>query len=171
MKVLVVFFSRTGTTSQVALAMADWLRTRASVTIEKICPIRSRSYLEWLILSAIPTSRVKIRPTDSDFSQYDLVLLGFPKWTLSCPPVNEYLNSVSNFEGKRCVLFMTYGGFDQWRYMKTMASVLQRKKMRVEVTIGVSRASVRSGAHVRIVSDFLKRLPDLSPLKRTLQSS
>lgn len=153
-RVLIVFFSWTGATRKVAHALANLLGTRTPVATAEIRPVRPRTYPAWLMLSAIPNSKVRIKPVVSDFAPYDLVLFGFPKWTLSCPPVNEYIGMISNFEGKRIVLFMAYGGFDEKRYMKTMVSILRRKKMRVVGTLSVSRKSADKGVYIQDVTSF-----------------
>ena len=162
MRVLVIFFSWTGTTRKVAEALARLLRSEALVTVEEIQPVRSRTYLEWLLLSAIPSSKVRIKPAISDLSSYDIVFLGLPKWTLSCPPVNKYLESISNFEGKGIVPFMTYGGFDQLRFMAAIVSILRRKKMRMVATLAISRAAVKNGAYAQTVEGFLERMKESS---------
>lgn len=157
MEVLIVFFSWKGSTRKVALALAESLKAKASVTVEEIRPLRSRTYIEWLLLSAIPTSKVKIGPMTADPSQYDLVFLGFPKWTLGCPPVNRYFQTISDFAGGKVVPFMTYGGFDHLRYMGMMASSLRKKNANVVDTLAISRKSVKNGTYLEVVSSFLER--------------
>lgn len=151
---LVVYFSFTGNTRKVAEAIRSYLSHGATVVTVNIQPTRTRTYFEWLGRSLMPNSKVRIKPLICDFSVYDLVFLGFPKWTLSCPPVNEYLETISGFEGKEVALFMTYAGFDEIRYTNDMLSKVRRKSMHVLGTLAIRRRTIQKGAYFHDVANF-----------------
>lgn len=159
MKVLVAFFSYTGNTRRVAERLAAALREKACVELEEIKPTRHYPYQCWLTLSFIPNLRTPVKPPKRDPTQYDVVCLGLPKWTFSCPPVNQYLKEV-NLKGKTMGVFVTYGGFDQRRYMKQIVRQLSRRGAQVKATLLVKRSCIvgeecKVGEYVRRFSDSL----------------
>ncbi|MFB6085935.1 MAG: flavodoxin family protein [Halodesulfurarchaeum sp.] len=134
-KALVVYYSRTGTTESVAEKIANQL---PDPDVARIRPRRERRYLSWLVRSAIPGSTVAIHPVSADLSAYDAVFLGSPKWTLSCPPVNAYLED-ADLQGKTVGLFVTYGGFDEERFTRSLADRLRSRGCAVPATLLVKR--------------------------------
>ncbi len=138
MKVLITFFSYTGNTRKVAETLATFLAGKAEVEVEEIRPIKRYPYLYWLMLSFIPCLGTLITPPKADPRQYDVVCLGLPKWTFGCPPINQYLKEV-NLTGKTIGLFITYGGFDERRYLKHMIKHLSKKGANVKAFILLKR--------------------------------
>jgi len=160
-RALVVYFSWTGNTRQVAESIADVLQRQMKVTVEEIKPLRERTYLEWLALSCIPNSRVKILLPAPNPWDYDVVFLGTPKWTLSCPPVNEYLHSITGIQGKNLMAFLTYGGFDEVRYARGVIAEIRRKGMKPGETLMVSRGEVMTRSYLPKVESFCSRATQL----------
>ncbi|MGF6920581.1 flavodoxin family protein [Paraburkholderia sp. 40] len=90
-KVLVVYFSRTGTTRLLASAIAGML----AADLEAICDCSDRAgpggYLRSLI-DAIRKRPTEIGPAGLSVSAYDLVVIGSPVWAGSVSaPVRSYL--------------------------------------------------------------------------------
>jgi flavodoxin len=142
-KVLIAFFSYTGNTRAVAYQLATLLNSkRVEVDVEEIQPTKRYPYLYWLTLSFIPNLRTHIKQPKLDPSRYDLLCLGLPKWTLACPPINQYLKEV-NLEGKALGLFVTYGGFDERRYLKQMMKQLAKKGAKIKATLLLKRSLVK----------------------------
>lgn len=135
MNTLVLYYSRTGNTHRVASTIASHLE---SPTVERIYPARQRRYLNWLVRSCIPGSTVQIEPVPTDLSRFDAVFLGTPKWTFSCPPVTEYVER-ADVSGATIGLFMTYGGFDEERYLDALVDRLQSRGADVAGTVRVQR--------------------------------
>ena len=114
-KVLVVYFSATGTTRQVAKQIAKI----ADADICEIIPTKpyssadldwtnkqSRSSLEMNDLKARPA----IKPFSVDMSKYDFVFLGYPIWWDLAPrAVNTFIET-TNLAGKTVIPFATSGG-------------------------------------------------------------
>lgn len=152
---LLAYYSRTGTTRTVAEAIAE---TVPELAIDRIRPASRRSYFSrsengsmrtsgessrrsywnWLARSFVPGSRVAIEPPAHDPADYDTLLLGTPKWTLSCPPVTEYVER-SALQGLRVGLFVTYGGFDEQRYARHLTSTLEEQGATVAARLLVQR--------------------------------
>ena len=114
-KVLVVYFSATGTTSQVGKQIA----TIADADICEITPItpysdadldwtnkQSRSSVEMIDAKARP----EIKAVAMDVSKYDFVFLGYPIWWDLAPrTVNTFIET-TNLAGKTVIPFATSGG-------------------------------------------------------------
>ncbi|MDY4185814.1 MAG: flavodoxin [Sodaliphilus sp.] len=114
-KVLVVYFSATGTTRQVAKQIAKI----ADADICEIIPTKpyssadldwtnkqSRSSVEMNDLKARPA----IKPFSVDMSKYDFVFLGYPIWWDLAPrSVNTFIET-TNLAGKTVIPFATSGG-------------------------------------------------------------
>jgi len=141
-KCLIAFFSYTGNTRIAAKSLAAFLKEKVEVDVEEIKSTKDYPYLCWLLLSFIPNLRTPIKPHKADPSRYDLICLGLPKWTLACPPVNQYLEEV-NLEGKAVALFVTYGGFDERRYLKQMIKKLTRKGVKLKAALLLKRSLIK----------------------------
>ena len=114
-KVLVVYFSATGTTRQVAKQIAKI----ADADICEIIPTKpySSADLDWTnkqsrssVEMNDSTARPKIKAVMVDVSQYDFVFLGYPIWWDLAPrAVNTFIET-TNLAGKTVIPFATSGG-------------------------------------------------------------
>lgn len=114
-KILIAYFSATGTTAHVAKQMAE--ASGADIYEIKLEKPYTEADLNWTnnhCRSAIETHDRRFRPKladkDAHISEYDKILLGFPIWWYVAPNViNTFLESY-NFYGKTIILFTTSGG-------------------------------------------------------------
>ena len=114
-KVLVVYFSATGTTRQVAKQIAKI----ADADICEIIPTKpySSADLDWTNKQARSsvemndsTARPAIKSFSVDMSKYDFVFLGYPIWWDLAPrAVNTFIET-TNLAGKTVIPFATSGG-------------------------------------------------------------
>ena len=114
-KVLVVYFSATGTTSQVGKQIAKI----ADADIYEITPLTpySDADLDWTnkqsrssLEMSDSTARPEIKAVMVDVSQYDYVFLGYPIWWDLAPrAVNTFIET-TNLAGKTVIPFATSGG-------------------------------------------------------------
>jgi flavodoxin len=92
-KILVVFYSRTGTTRTIANALTAALRCDAE---EIVLAENRRSFLSAAI-AALRRRPARIAATKHDPSSYDLVIIGTPVWAWSVSsPVRAYLMQSAN---------------------------------------------------------------------------
>lgn len=152
---VVVYYSRTGTTRAVATDVADGF---AAPAVHRIRPRTERSYPNWLARSFLPGSTVPIEPVPTDLRAADAVVLGTPKWTLSCPPVTEFLRRV-DLDGVPVGLVVTYGGFDEQRYADALVDRLEGMGADVRATLLVERDAVGAPGYDERLSAFRERLP------------
>lgn len=114
-KILVAYFSASGTTARVAkelaiAAGADLYEIKPAVPYTKDdlnwMDKKSRSSLEM----SNKSSRPAIADSKAEISRYNTIFLGFPIWWYVAPTiVNSFLESY-DFSGKRIILFATSGG-------------------------------------------------------------
>jgi hypothetical protein len=149
---LVVHYSRTGTTALAADGAADLLEAAGhGVNREALRPRVDLPYPLWLALSFVPGARCPLAPELPDPAAFDGCLLALPKWTFACPPVNAFLAR----HGSRLpptALLVTCGGWDQDRYL----AALERR-------LGELGRTVLGGLALR------KRELDRDPLPRILR--
>ena len=113
-KVLVVYFSATGTTRQVARQIA----ATADADIYEIVPVKSYSGadLDWTnpqsrssVEMGNPAARPEINPLSVDVSRYDYIFLGYPIWWDLAPrAVNTFIEA-AGLTGKTVIPFATSG--------------------------------------------------------------
>ena len=114
-KILVAYFSATGTTARVAHALAE----AAGADLYAITPAvpysaadlnwhdkKSRSSLEM----ADPASRPAIAGDLPDMTPYGAIFVGFPIWWYQAPRIIETFVQGGGFSGKTLIPFATSGG-------------------------------------------------------------
>ena len=149
---LVVYFSRTGHTKQVATSIAAAL----AADLEEIVDPTSRSGVTGYLRSGLEAAfhrLVPIGPTVREPSQYDLVVVGSPVWNMSvASPVRSYLHRHRN-EFSRIAFFCTCGGRGGERAFDQMARV---GRMKPVSTLVVREADVASSgaAIARFAADL-----------------
>lgn len=114
-KVLIVYFSATGTTAHVAKKLAD-------VTGGELYPIipeknytnsdldwndkQSRSSIEMTDLTARPI----MKTVQLDLKNYDVIFIGYPIWWGVAPRIINTFIETHDLKGKRLIPFATSGG-------------------------------------------------------------
>jgi len=115
MKVLVAYFSASGTTRSVAQKLAEV----TGGTLHQITPEQpyTDADLDWRdkqSRSSVEMQDKKSRPAITnklaDMNDYDVVYVGFPIWWNTCPTIiNTFMESY-DFQGKTVIPFATSGG-------------------------------------------------------------
>ena len=114
-KVLVAYFSASGTTKGVAQQLAEV----ADADLHEIKP--SQPYtdadLDWRnkqSRSSVELQDKKSRPAITgkitDMKDYDIVYVGFPIWWYTCPTIINTFMEAYDFQGKTVIPFATSGG-------------------------------------------------------------
>ena len=115
MKVLVAYFSASGTTKGVAQQLAEV----TSGTLHEIKPEqpytdadldwrnkKSRSSVEMQDKSSRPAITDKLK----NLQDYDVIYVGFPIWWNTCPTLINTFMEAYDFQGKTVIPFATSGG-------------------------------------------------------------
>lgn len=153
-KVLVVYYSRTGHTEQVAKALAEKL----GADLEPIREARSRKGF-WQYLSsareALTGKPASIEPVRHDPAAYDMVILGSPVWA-SHPstPVSAYL-AANRDKLKALACFVTLGGSGA---EKTLARMEQAAGKQALAKFSTTERELKSGNWNGRLEQFTKEI-------------
>lgn len=115
-KILVAFFSVSGTTAKVSSRLASVL----NADLHEILPKKpySKEDLDWTNDNSRSTIEMKkdrsIRPeisnTVENMHQYDVIYLGFPIWWYVAPTIINTFLEQYDLKGKKIIPFATSGG-------------------------------------------------------------
>lgn len=114
-KVLVAYFSATGTTKHVAEDLAKVM----DATLFEITPETpyTSADLDWRdensrssVEMHDATSRPAIKDKVKDIEKYDVVFIGYPIWWYVAPTIINTFIDENNLSGKRIISFATSGG-------------------------------------------------------------
>ncbi len=113
-KILVAYFSATGTTASAAESLAKAAKADI-VEIKPAVPYTSDD-LNWQNKSSRSSvemndrnSRPAIVPVSADIASYDTIFLCFPVWWYTAPTIVKTFLESADFSGKKIVLFATSG--------------------------------------------------------------
>jgi len=122
-KTLVVFYSRTGITRDVARKISDYL----ACDIEEIVDKTNRSGIFGYLKSGYHAMRKKltnIETPSKNPSDYDFVIIGTPVWAYAIPPaIRTYLKANAQ-DIKKSALFCTMGGSGSERTFAQMRELI-----------------------------------------------
>jgi len=113
-RVLVAYFSCTGTTEAAAKAIAGM----AGADIYRITPAReyTAADLDWRDKSSRASvemsntkSRPELAPPAAAIANYDVIFVGYPIWGNTCPAIINTFMESANFDGKTVIPFATSG--------------------------------------------------------------
>jgi len=141
-KILIVYYSRTGHTEQVARALAEKL----GADIEKIRETRSRRgfFGYWRSgREALSGKLPEIGAVERDPAGYDLVLLGSPVWaSRPSTPMRAFL-AANKDKLKQVACFVTLGGAGAEKTLARMADAAGRPAL---ATFSATEGQLKSGA-------------------------
>ncbi|MDR3472519.1 MAG: flavodoxin [Devosia sp.] len=122
-RVLVVYFSLTGHTKQIAEAIAGALHADLDPIADAANRTFSPSHMIWFAMEAILQQMPQIHEPRHDPSEYDVVVIGTPVWAgRVAPPVHTYIDRYKA-QFKHLALFCTEGGANGEHALKQMAEL------------------------------------------------
>lgn len=151
-KILVAYFSASGTTARTAKELAEAVEADL-YEIRPAIPYTSAD-LNWMdkkSRSSVEMNKRSGRPaladTDADIAVYDAVFVGFPIWWYVAPTIiNTFLESY-DFSGKTVIPFATSGGSGMGKTNEGLEkSCPGAKLMAGKVLNGVSGAEMKTWA-------------------------
>ncbi|HEY8332191.1 MAG TPA: flavodoxin [Tardiphaga sp.] len=153
-KTLVVYYSRSGTTRQIARALA----TALEADTEEIVATRDRAGMVGYLRSAIEARRrtpAAIAAVKKDPSAYDLVVVGTPVWAWSLSsPVRAWL--AANKERLPAVAFFcTLGGAGSDNAFRQMQEIAGKPP---RATLAVNAADVAADRYAAALASFVTTL-------------
>jgi flavodoxin len=153
-KVLIVFYSRTGSTRALAHALADEL----ACPVEELIDRRPRSGVVGLLRCAIDAAlgrTTQLAKLKHDPADYDLVIVGTPVWGMSVSaPVRTYLTQTAG-RFRDVAFFLTHGGTGRERVFEQMQELAMLQPTAV---LSVTEREVDSAEFLRKARAFAERL-------------
>jgi len=153
-EVLVVYYSRTGTTRLFALAIAKML----SADLEAICDCGNRKGVAGYLRSLADTIRkrpVEIVPAGRDVTAYNLVVIGTPVWASSVSaPVRSYLVE-NRARLLQVAFFCSFGGRGADKAMRQMRELVGRPAI-AECKVTAAEAHRDANAALAVFAHVLK---------------
>ena len=153
-KILIVFYSRTGTTKKVA----DVLIQKLGSDFEEISTPKDRKGLWGYLICGREAMRkidAQINPTQKDPKNYDMIIIGTPMWAMNfSSPVRAYISqNKENF--KEVAFFCTRGGEKTGKIFKEMEIATGKKPA---ATLALRTKQVVSGDFGQNISEFIEKI-------------
>lgn len=151
-KVLVVFYSETGNTKQVAESISKSF----NCDIEEIKEKEHRKGIFKTIIEikdAILGNEVDICKCESDPSEYDVVIIGTPVWVSHVTPaIRTYINK--NKDKIKCTAFFNIHGTEKVkasRVFKDFQKIIAKKP---KALMDISKAEIKNGDYEKKIEIF-----------------
>jgi len=153
-EVLVVYYSRTGTTQRVAEQIAEALGCQ----VERIAEQKDRAGLKGFIgggKDAMLKRTARIGELARDPGDYALVVVGTPVWAWTVTPaVRSFLERYRD-SLPEVAFFLTTGGTGIERTFRAMEKLCGRRPV---ATLGLKMKDVLEGRHRERLEEFVERL-------------
>ena len=156
MKILVVFYSRSGKTKKAAEAISEILKCDK----EEIFDMKSREGIVGFLSAGTDANLRRltaIKEIKNDPSLYDLVIIGTPIWSSNIStPVRTYL-SLYKEEFKKVAFFCTRLGSDSKKVFDDMKNLSQKVPL---VVLELTTREVARDQYIQKVKEFIENLKE-----------
>lgn len=175
MKTLVTFYSRTGTTKKVAMAIAAILKC----DVEEIFDVKNRGGISGYFRSgkeAMMKRFAEIKKIEKDPSDYDIVIIGTPVWfsTMSSPIRTYISENKEKFSakggsasgGKKVAFFCTLHATGSEKTFKDMKNLCGKKPISL---LMVKASEIAKEKYLSKIQEFAK--PFVQPARKNVFNS
>ena len=108
MKILIAYYSRTGSTEKTALAIErNFLERGFQVDVEQVRPKKEHGFWGWWHIRMVKRECEILPPKIKNVSEYDVVCIGSPNWTRLSLPMARYLKEIEGLKYKSIGFFAT----------------------------------------------------------------
>ncbi|OIO63474.1 hypothetical protein COY26_03785 [Candidatus Woesearchaeota archaeon CG_4_10_14_0_2_um_filter_33_10] len=156
MKTLVVFYSMTGMTKEIAVHISEKL----DCDIEEIFDVKTRKGILGFIKSGFESVfRImpKIKETGLNPENYGLIIIGTPVWAGNmASPVRTYLFQ-NNEKLDKVAFFCTMQGNDNKKIFLEMERVSESEPL---ACLALTDSEIKQEKHIKKVKEFIKKIKD-----------
>lgn len=158
MRILVAYYSKTGTTEKVASVIREKLEEKGhSIELVKIAPKEELKAYQYKKNG----KDVELKSPVLDLQKFDLAIVGTPVWSFCPTPiVLSYLRSLRNTNGKKFALFATCTALPGTT-MQRMGSILSTKGGTVVNSLTIRSIFPIEGAKLQEAKAFAEQLAGL----------
>lgn len=161
MKILIVYYSKTGKTKEIAHTMANELADGNEVKLRRIRMKNERNLLATYLLDtkkAIRKEKPEIEVIDLNHEEYDLILLGTPVWSANpAPAINTYLER-GDFKDKKVALFVTLRMTGGEKVIKILTEEIEKKGGKVIDSIIIKTGLFHKKRMIKEAKTFARKL-------------
>jgi len=156
MKILVVFYSRSGKTKKVAGKISELLKCE----IEEIIDMKNRKGIPGFLSAGTDANLRKltaIKEIKNNPSLYDLLIVGTPIWSSNIStPIRTYL-SLYKEDFKKVAFFCTRLGSDSEKVFNDMKNLSQKTPLAL---LELTSREVTRDQYMQKVKEFIKNLKE-----------
>lgn len=153
MKILVVYYSLSGNTKQVAIDLANAFKA----DIEEITDQKKRNgFFRYMFngKDGMQKKATDINPVKYNPAEYDLVIVGTPVWVNMTPAVRTYLNQYKG-QLKQVAFFCTMGGSAVDKVFSEMELVSKAKPIK---TLAITSEEVKQQLYQNKLRQFVGKI-------------
>lgn len=161
-KILMVYYSRTGTTKQVATELAVML----GADTEEITDTKNRRGFFGYLGGGRDASGKKttvIRPLQKDPAEYDLVVLATPVWAWTVTPAMRTYLMQTKGKIRKAAFLCTMGGSGD---VKTFAAMEEVSELKPALTVSFKTDEVKKGQQTKRLWDFADQLLKVNEIQQ-----
>jgi flavodoxin len=152
MKILIAYYSRTGTTRKAAELLAQKLGAELAEIKDTVDRAGVIGYMK-SGRDGMKRLLTKLAPLDKSPAEYDLVIVGTPVWAGNMSaPVRTYLTEQKN-NIKQAAFFCTMGGQNPSKTFPEMADILGQQPL---ATLAIRTKEVVKNEFAGKVDEFIK---------------
>lgn len=156
MKILIVYYSRTGTTKKIALAVAK----RICAEVEEIEDTINRNGIKGYLISgrdAMQKNITILKPSFKNPAEFDLVIIGTPIWAWRISaPVRAYITEKKN-SFKKIAIFCTMGGSGDVKVFSEIAGIIGLKPV---ATLALLTKDVARDKFIEKLEKFVAKIQE-----------
>jgi flavodoxin len=154
MKILVTYYSRTGTTKIVGEQLAREL----GADLDEIVDLKERLGTANYMRAARDAKGMKATKIqcEKDPDEYDLVILGTPIWWSNLPPAPRTYLTSHNLKGKKVAFFITSQGEDRENVFNQLKEIASESD--IIGTFGILQKVVKTEDYCELLRDFIETL-------------
>ena len=160
MRACIIYFSLTGNKHALAQIISQGLKHKNfDVDLVRLEPVDGAGTFAGQGMTALQRKRVNIGDVNFDLSMYDLIWFGSPVWAFSpAPALNTYLDKCNGLNGKKTVVFYTYGsGTGKGRAVRIVNKMLEYKKIKSLHSLLIAQRALKNKQDVNNrVNEFLE---------------
>ncbi|MFH1458966.1 MAG: hypothetical protein ABIG64_01145 [Candidatus Omnitrophota bacterium] len=159
-KAIVVFYSYSGNTEKIAHVLRNCLEELYQTDVIRLDSLdEPKSFFKQCWRALIKKTAVIKEDIRFDLKDYAVIAIGTPVWAFGpAPAVRTYLKKVKGLNGKKIVLFGTYGsGAGKDKCIETMTQELKDKEVKEIKSFLIQQFKVNAADEVKdLINKVLK---------------
>jgi len=160
MNSIIIFYSYSGNTAKVTEVLANALKIKGPVDTIRLEPMDESESFLGQCRRAFFKKKAVIKDTIFNLGNYSLICFGTPVWALGmAPALRTYLDKCNGVDGKRIILFTTYGsGTGNNKCLNEMQDILSQKGAKDFKRFSIQQSRVKDSDFIQLKINEALRL-------------